>query len=222
MECTGDDRFCMKKLVLIIISLSMLLAATAGLSQNRACIRVMTIDELVKGSTFIGRVKVVKAEKINYRGAYAQLATVVPTEVIDGDFTLKKLNVLSKSNVPCAEDNYVVGQEVLVFLVQEESLFRTLNFQYGEFLIVGNVVRGWRDKANKPVDKLYADAQKEIECILNPTQPPAGENNPPRGPVPAAGSATPPASSQVLPSQPGVQPSSAKPAASPSPKPKKP
>jgi hypothetical protein len=213
----------MKKLVLIIGILGSLVAACAGLSQNRACLRVMTIDELTKGSTYIARVKVVKAEKINYRGMYAQLATVVPTEVIDGDPTLKKLNVLSKSNVQCAEDNYVIGQEMLVFLVPEESLFRTLNFQYGQFLIVGNVVRGWRDKANKPVDKLYADAQKEIECILNPTpQPPGGENNPPRRPVPADPPATPPTNSQVLSNQPGVKPSSPKPTPAPSPKSKNP
>jgi hypothetical protein len=221
IDWTGDAGFCMKKLVLITSTISMLLGGSAGLSQSRACLRIMTVDELAKGSTFIGRVKVVKAEKINYRGAYGQLATVVPTEVIDGDFTLKKLNVLSKSNVQCAEDNYVVGQEMLVFLVPEESLFRTLNFQYGQFQIVGNMVRGWRDKANKPVDKLYADAQKEIECILNPIQaPPGGENNPPRSPVPGAVSATPPASSQALSSQPGVQSTSPKPTASPSPKPK--
>jgi hypothetical protein len=111
---------------------------------------------------------------------------------------------------------------MLVFLVPEESLFKTLNFQYGQFQIVGNVVRGWRDKANKPLDKLYADAQKEIECILNPTQPPAGENNPPRGPVPGAASANPSTNPQVLSSQPGVLPSAPNPKASPSPKPKSP
>ena len=115
IDWRGDAGFCMKKLVLITSTISMLLGGSAALSQSRACLRIMTIDELAKGSTFIGRVKVVKAEKINYRGAYGQLATVVPTEVIDGDFTLKKLNVLSKSNVQCAEDNYAVGQEMLVF-----------------------------------------------------------------------------------------------------------
>jgi hypothetical protein len=210
----------MKKLVLII---STLVAASAGLSQNRACLRVMPIEELTRGASFIGRVKVVKVENVNYRGVYGQLATVVPTEVIDGDFTLKKLNVLSKSNVQCAEDNYVVGQEMLVFLVSADGLFRTLNFQYGQFLIVGNQVRGWRDKANKPVDKLYADAQKEIECVLNPNQsPPAGENNPPRTPVAGA---TPPSAggnSQGLSSQPGVVAPSPTPTPAPSPKHKNP
>src|SRR5262249_49876475 len=95
---------------------------------------------------------------------------------------------------------------LLVFLVPADSLFRTLNFQYGQFLIAGNVVRGWRDKANKPVDKLYADAQKEIECILNPNQtpgqpPPAGENNPPRTPVAGDPGGSRPGSPQALPAQ---------------------
>jgi len=208
----------MKKLALINI---ILVAASMSFSQNRACLRVMPIEELARGATFIGRVKVVKVENINYRGAYGQIATVVPTEVIDGDSKLKKVNILSKSNVQCAEDAYVVGQEMLVFLVPADSLFRTLNFQYGQFLIAGNVVRGWRDKANKPVDRLYADAQKEIECVLNPNQsPPGGENNPPRAPV--AGDPTSPASSQVLPAQPGVVLPTPTPSASPSPKHKTP
>jgi hypothetical protein len=206
----------MKKLVLII---GILLVTSVGLSQNRPCLRVMPIEELAKGATFIGRVKVVKVEHINYRGAYGQLATVVPSEVIDGDFTLKKLSILSKSNVQCADDNYVVGQEMLVFLVPADSLFTTLNFQYGQFLIANNVVRGWRDKANKPVDKLYADALKEIDCVINPTQPPpGGENNPPR---PAVTGDTPVAGTngvKVLPARPGVSPS---PTPTPAPSPKR-
>ena len=206
----------MKNFVLIICTL---LVASVGLSQNRSCLRVMPIDELSKSSTFIARVKVVKVEKINYRGAYAQLATVVPSEVINGDFTLKKLSILAKSNVQCAEDNYVVGQEMLVFLVPEESLFRTLNFQFGQFLIANNVVRGWRDKANKPVDKLYADALKEIDCVINPIQaPPGGENNPPRPSVNGDPAVTGTNSGQVLPARPGVVLPSPTPTPAPSPK----
>jgi hypothetical protein len=204
----------MKKLVLM---LSTLVAASLGLSQNRACVRIVPMDELARGASFIGRVKVTKVESINYRGMYAQLATVVPTEVIDGDFTIKKLNILARSNVPCAEDNYVVGQEMLVFLVPEDSLFKTFDFQYGQFLIVGNVVRGWRDKANKPVDKLYGEAEKEVEYALNPTQPPAGENNPPRTPMAGDPPGSPPAGSQVLPAAPGVLP----PSPTPTPRPPK-
>src|SRR5215813_901521 len=210
----------MKKLILIT---SMVLAASASFSQNRPCLRIMSIDELARGATFIGRVKVVKVEKINYRGAYGQLATVVPSEVINGDFTVKRLNILAKSNVQCAEDNYVVGQEMLVFLGPADSLFKTLNFQFGQFLIAGNVVRGWRDKNNRPVDKLYADALKEIDCVLNPnTSPAGGENNPPRTPVAGAPAGSPPGNSQALSAQPGVVLPSPTPSPLPSPKRKNP
>jgi len=210
----------MRRLILIIAASSLSFGTPAGLSQNRACLRIMPIAELTKSASFIGRVKVIKVENINYRGSYAQIATVSPTEVIDGDFTLKKLNILSRSNVPCAEDNYVLGQEMLVFLVPADSLYTTLNFQYGQFLIVGNVVRGWRDKDNKPVDKLYPDAEKEIECILNPVQPPAGENNPPRPPQPADPPGT--ASSQVITGQRGQPTPTPQPTPAPSPKQKNP
>jgi len=221
----------MKKRILITSTLvvaslivAILVEGAGGFPQNRACLRVMPIDELARGASFIGRVKVVKVEKINYRGSYGQLATVTPVEVIDGDIRLKKISILSKSNIQCAEDDYIVGQEMLVFLVPADSLFRTLNFQYGQFLIAGNVVRGWRDKNNKPVDKLYVDAQKEIECILNPNQtpsqtPPAGENNPPRTPVAGDPPGSRSGSPQALPAQPGVVPT---PTPSPSPKHKRP
>jgi hypothetical protein len=212
----------MKKLVLIAGILTMLIAGPVGLSQNRACLRIMPMDELARGSTYIGRIKVVKVENINYRGIYSQLATVAPTEVIDGDPTLKKIIILAKSNVQCAEDNYVVGQEMFVFLAPADSLFRTYDFQYGQFLIVGNMVRGWRDKANKPVDRLYTDAVKEVQYILNPTPAPAGENNPPRGPMPGDPPPVPPATSQVFSGQPSVQPSSPSPTPAPSPKNKNP
>ena len=206
----------MKNSILII---GTLLAASVGLSQSRPCLRVMPINELAKNATFIGRVKVTKVENINYRGAYSQIATVVPSEVIDGDFTLKKLRILSKSNVQCAEDNYVVGQEMLVFLIPADSLFTTLNFQYGQFLIANNVVRGWRDKANKPVDKLYADALKEIDCVINPTQPPpGGENNPPRPAVNGDPPVTGTNGAQMLPARPGVVLPSPTPTPVPSPK----
>src|SRR5262249_56371255 len=77
VDCRGDSRFLMKKLVLITstVVVASLIVATlvkgvGGFPQNRACLRVMPIDELARGSSFIGRVKVVKVEKINYRRPY--------------------------------------------------------------------------------------------------------------------------------------------------------
>lgn len=156
----------MKRFLIIIALLQ--LALPAGLSQSRPCLRIMPIEELTRNAAFIARVKVVRAEDVNKRGPFGQIALLQPVDVIDGDFTLKQLNVAARSNVRCAEDEYRQGQDMLVFLITDGGLFRTLNFQYGRFEISGELVRGWRDKTNKVVDKPYAEVRKEIENILNP------------------------------------------------------
>ena len=171
----------MHKLALI---LAMPLLMLTGLAQTRNCLRVMPIDELTRNSIFIARVKVQKAVRANYRGAFSQLAILKPVDVIDGDFTLKEVNVLARANVRCAEDNYIEKQEMLVFLALEDSLFRTQNFQYGQFLIDGEIVKGWRDKANKPVDRLYADVRLEIEAYVNATHHPPSEAPAPKPIIP--------------------------------------
>lgn len=153
----------MNKLALIIAPL---LLVTFGMAQSRTCLRVMPVDEMVQGSIWIGRVTVRKVNKANYRGSFSQLAILQVKETIDGDSTVQERNVLAKSNVPCAADVYEAKQELLVFLKPEDSLFRTMNFQFGEFLIVGDLVKGWRDKNNNVVDKPYADVRKEIEEYL--------------------------------------------------------
>jgi hypothetical protein len=153
----------MNKLALIIAPL---LLVAAGMAQSRTCLRVMPMDELIRGSIWIGRVKVHKVHKANYRGSFGQLATLQASDNIDGDSTLKELSVLAKSHVPCANDVYVAKQEMLVFLMPEDSLFRTTNFQYGEFQIVGDLVKDWRDKSNNLMDKPYAEVRKEIEEYL--------------------------------------------------------
>jgi hypothetical protein len=167
----------MKKFVLVN------LLAMTGLAQPRNCLRIMPIQELIRNATYIARVRVVHARKANFRGQYGQLATLRPVDVIEGDFTLKEVNVLARSNVQCAEDSYTPGQEMLVFLIPEEGLFTTLNFQYGQFLIVGEVVKAWRDKSNKSVDKPYAEVRQEIEAIINAAQtpPPEQPKSPPPG-----------------------------------------
>src|SRR6185369_3460223 len=155
-----------------------------GFAQSRNCLRVMRADELSRNAIWIGRVKVRRADKANYRGSFTQVAALQPLDVIEGDFTLKELNVLSQSIVRCAEDSYAKDQEVLVFLEPQDSLFHTLNFQYGQFLIVNDVVKGWRDAQNNPVDKAYADVRKEILAYINSAQTPKSQEPPP--PTPSA------------------------------------
>jgi hypothetical protein len=122
------------------------------------------------------------------------LASLEPVDVIDGDFTLSKINVLSRSNFRCANDEYVKGTEMLVFLEPEDSLYRTSNFQFGQFEIEGEIVRGWRDKENKISDKPYAEVRREIESyvrgIRNPKPQPTPVPPPavPKPPSPTTGS----------------------------------
>jgi hypothetical protein len=155
----------MKNIVLI---LALPLLVMSGLAQTRNCLRVMPVDELIRTSSFIARVKVLKSGKANYRGFYRQLATLRSVDVIEGDFTLERVYVLARSNVPCAEDSYAEGQDLLVFLEPDSGLFHTVNFQHGEFVIEGEIVKGWRDKSNRTLDKPYAEVRQEILSILNP------------------------------------------------------
>ena len=159
----------MRKLLLIIALSPLILPAVA---QSRSCLRLMTVDELARNSVLIGRVKVQKAEKAKYRGEFNQIAVLRPVDVIEGDFTLGELHVLARSSVRCAEDNYNKDDEMLVFLEQQDSLFHTVNHQFGQFPIVGDVVKGWRDKTNKPVDKPYAEVRQEIVALVNAAHAP--------------------------------------------------
>lgn len=168
----------MRKVALVI---ALPLVVLTGLAQSRNCLRIAPVDELTRQAILIARVKVHKVEKSNYRGEYGQLAVLTPVEVIDGDFTLKELNVLARSSVRCAEDNYAKDEELLVFLEPEESLFHTVNYQYGVFPIVDEVVKGWRDKTNKSVDKPYAEVRAEIQaCIAAAHRPKSEVEQPPK------------------------------------------
>src|SRR5689334_13412360 len=119
----------MKKLALIIAPLFLL---GAGMAQTRSCLRTMPIDELIRSSIWIGRVKVEKINRASYRGMYGQLAVLKAVDILEGNFSLQEVSVLAKSNVPCANDLYGKDQEMLVFLAPESSLFRTQNYQFGQ------------------------------------------------------------------------------------------
>jgi hypothetical protein len=146
----------------------------------------MPIDELTRNAVWIGRAKVRRAKDANYRGSYSQIATLQPVDVIEGDFTLKELNVLSRSTVRCAEDSYQTGEELLVFLEPQDSLFHTCNFQYGQFPIVNDIVKGWRDANNHPVDKPYAEVRSQIIGFINAAQTPRTQEPPRSIPQPPA------------------------------------
>ncbi len=171
----------MRKLLLIM---ALPLLVLQGVAQTRNCLRVMTVDELSQRAILIARVKVHKVDDAKYRGMYTQVATLRPLDVIEGDFTLKELNVLARSNVRCAEDNYIKAQEMLVFLEPEDSLFRTLNYQYGQFLIVDEIVKGWRDKAGNPLDKPYTEVRQEIAAYVKSAHSPRTETTPQPVPQP--------------------------------------
>jgi len=165
--------------VLLLTALPLLVLS--GFAQSRNCLRVMTVEEITRQAILIARVKVHKVDKAKYKGEYGQLAVLYPVDVIEGDFTLKEFNVLARTNVRCAEDNYTKEDEMLVFLEPEDSLFHTVGYQYGQFPIVGDVVKGWRDKGNKPIDKPYAEVRREIQACVAAAHTPKPENeNPPQ------------------------------------------
>jgi len=169
----------MRKVVLII---ALPLLVLPGLAQSRNCLRVMPIDDVTRQAILIARVKVHKVDKAKYRGEFSQLAVLYPVDVIEGDFTLKEINVLARSSVRCAEDNYTRDDEMLVFLEPVDSLFHTVNYQYGQFPIVGEIVKGWRDQANKPIDKPYAEVRREIQAWVTAAHTPKPEGEQPQPP----------------------------------------
>lgn len=150
----------------VLLAIALPLLALPGFAQSNSCLRIMPVDELTRQSILIARVKVHRVNKANYKGEYSQLAVLTTVDVIDGDFTLKELNVLARSGVRCAEDNYTKDEEMLVFLEPQDSLFHTVDYQYGQFPIVGEIVKGWRDKANKPIDKPYAEVRAQIQACV--------------------------------------------------------
>jgi hypothetical protein len=169
----------------VFLAIALPLLVLQGFAQSNSCLRVMPIDELTRQSILIARVKVHKVSGANYKGEYNQLAVLTPVEVIDGDFTLKELNVLARSSVRCAEDNYTKDDEMLVFLEPQDSLFHTVDYQYGQFLIVGDIVKGWRDKANKPIDKPYAEVRAQIQACVTAAHTAKPEGEQPTKPPPA-------------------------------------
>jgi hypothetical protein len=127
----------------------------------------MPPEELTRSATLIARVKVLRANKASYFGKYSQVAMLRAVDIIEGDSKLEMIHVLAQANVRCAEDNYTKNEEMLVFLEPADGLYHTLNYQYGQFPILGDVVKGWRDVTNRPIDRPYPQVRREIELYLN-------------------------------------------------------
>lgn len=166
-----------------IILIALLLLTASGLAQSRNCLRVMPIEELTRSATLVARVKVLRVGKASYLGKYSQIATLDPVDIIEGDSKLETVTVLGQANVRCAEDIYIRGNEMLVFLEPADSLLRTVNYQHGHFPIIQEIVKGWRDVTNRPVDRPYPDVRREIELYLSgsplkPPEPEASAKNP--------------------------------------------
>ncbi|HMG35681.1 MAG TPA: hypothetical protein VKM94_17220 [Blastocatellia bacterium] len=172
----------MRKLALFLAALGLALPVLAQ-SHSPTCLRIMSLDEIVRSSILIGRVKVKKVERARFRGEFGQLATLTPVDVIDGDFTLTEINVLAGSAVRCAEDYYERDHEMLVFLEPESSLFHTVNYQFGAFMIVGNLVKNWREK-DKICDKPYAEVKEQIlqSLVVVRRAPSRSQSVPPQKP----------------------------------------
>jgi hypothetical protein len=153
-----------------ILTLALLIAVLAS-PAPAGCLRVMSTQELAAASLLIARVRVMETDDSDW-GEFGQIATLELVDVIEGDFTLKSVRVLAKSHIACADDNYKKKDESLVFLELRGGLYHTVNFQYGQFRIEGEVVRGWRNADGLANEKPYYSVREEIESIV------AGIKNP--------------------------------------------
>ena len=170
-----------RSFVLLALVLGALVPAAAGPN-----LRVMPPAELVANSVIIARARVVDVDESDWAD-FKQMATLELVDVIDGDFTLSKVKVAARSLVAYTDDRYAKKEEWLVFLFHDAGFYRTVNYQYGQFRIEGDVVRGWRDAENVASDKPYYSVREEIERLLTEmrTPPPAEtlQTGPQTGPV---------------------------------------
>jgi hypothetical protein len=177
----------------LLVALVLALCAPLTAGPN---LRVMTPAELVANSVIIARVRVVDVDESDW-GDFKQVATLELVDVIEGDYTIERVRVAARSLVAYTNDRYAKKEEWLVFLSHEPGLYRTVNFQYGQFRIEGDVVRGWRSDENVAADKPYYSVREEIERLVTEmrTPPPAEVLQAP-----------PPQSGQAAPPKPGQRP----------------
>ncbi len=133
---------------LIVSVLFFLLPAPVDAQCN---MRVMDTRELVLSADLIARVRVRSTKSIR-NPMYGQLATLEIIEVIYGDPRRQEVRVWAMSTTYCARDAYAPQQEMLVFLARDQTLFHTVNWQYGQFLMSGDTVEDWRGRPGEVAD----------------------------------------------------------------------
>jgi hypothetical protein len=177
-------RFCLS-FVLLFGSL-----VVAGAAPN---LRVMPPAELAANSVIVARVRVVAVDESEWAD-FRQMATLELEDVIEGDFTLRQVKVAARSLLAYTDDHYEKKQEWLVFLWHDAGFYRTVNFQYGQFRIENEVVRGWRNNDNVASDKPYYSVREEVERLLTDLRTPGATDAgapqpaaPPVAPQPQAG-----------------------------------
>jgi hypothetical protein len=194
------------------ISILALLFASLATPVHAACLRVMTQQELAAAAIVIARVRVVETDDSDW-GEFGQIATLEIVDIIEGDFTIKTVRVLAKSHVACADDQYRKKDEFIVFLEQSGGLYHTVNFQYGQFRIEGEVVRAWRNGDGATAEKPYYSVREEVESLIagirNP-KPEAG-TEPAPAPQSSAQPTTPPLTAPKTPPAPPQRGANAKP-----------
>ena len=124
-------------------------------------LRVMPPAELVANSVIIARVRVTDTDESDWAD-FKQMATLELVDVIEGDFTVKKVRVAAGSLVAYTSDRYAKKEEWLVFLWHDAGFYRTVNYQYGQFRIEGDVVKGWRNSDNVASDRPYYSVREEV------------------------------------------------------------
>ncbi|MBI4854503.1 MAG: hypothetical protein HY819_22120 [Acidobacteria bacterium] len=175
----------MNKLILSLFILVLFTINLAAQTLGGSGMRVMPVDELSLRADVIVRAKVKKVEKASYLD-YTQLATLHITDIIKGDSRLKEVRVWSGTQNINANDSFSKDNDVIIFLVHEQTFYRLLNFQFGIFPIEGETVRNWRFAIppnpnpnetnnnaepieNTPfglIDKGYTEVRKEIAVTL--------------------------------------------------------
>jgi hypothetical protein len=145
--------------------------------------------ELIANSVIIARARVVDVDESDW-GDFKQMATLELEDVIEGDFTLKRVRVAARSLVAYTDDKYAKKEEWLVFLWHDAGFYRTVNYQYGQFKIENDVVRGWRNADNVASDRPYYSVREEVERLLTEMRTPAPAD-PGAQPGPQAGPSTP-------------------------------
>ncbi len=107
--------------------------------------RVMDLRELILSADLIARVRVRTTKSIR-NPMYNQIAVLEVLEVIYGDPRRQEVRVWAMSTMYCARDVYAPQQEMLVFLARDQTLFHTVNWQYGQFLVTNDTVEDWRSR----------------------------------------------------------------------------